>query len=194
MPGNNDGTFQAPVQIQADSCPLSIAAADLNGDSKPDLILGDAAGGTLTILLGKGDGTFQKPATVTLASSGLVAALAVSDFNADNKVDIVAAISSGPVVILLGNGDGSFRAPAQIAAAATSPHLLAGNFDADGKLDLVLRSETPRPPRCRGFPCFSFDRLQVFRGNGDGTFNPATLVSIFNTSVGNLAAGGWACV
>ena len=188
LPGNNDGTFQAPVQIQADRYPASVAVADLNGDGKSDLILGDAVNGTLTILMGKGDGTFQKPSTVTLTSA-VVAALAVGDFNADKNVDIVAAVLSGPVFILSGKGDGSFQAPVQITTAATSPHLLVGNFDADSKLDLVVRSETPRPSPCRRPPCIGFDRFQVLGGNGDGTFNPPTLVSIFNASVGNLAAG-----
>jgi len=190
LPGNNDGTFQAPVQIAANEFPGSIAVADLNADGKPDLILGDAAGGTLTVLLGKGDGTFQKPATVTLASSGSVAALAVSDFNADKKVDIVAAISSGSIFILLGNGDGSFHAPAQITTDTTSPHLLVGDFNGDGKLDLMLREETPRPPSCRRAPCFGLDRIFVFNGNSDGTFNVAASVLVqINTSTGNLATG-----
>ncbi len=188
LPGNNDGTFQAPVQIQADLYPASVAAADLNGDGKSDLILGDAVNGSLTILMGKGDGTFQKPSTVTLTSA-VVAALAVGDFNADKNVDIVADVLSGPVFILSGKGDGSFQAPVQITTAATSPHLLVGNFDADSKLDLVVRSEAPRPSPCRRPPCIGFDRLQVLGGKGDGTFNPPTLVSIFSASVGNLAAG-----
>ncbi|MGC2185394.1 MAG: FG-GAP-like repeat-containing protein [Terriglobales bacterium] len=190
LSGNNDGTFQAPVQIEANQFPASVAVADLNADGKPDLILGDAARGTLTILLGKGDGTFQKPATMTLASSGSVAALAVGDFNADKKVDIVAAISSGPVFILLGNGDGSFRAPAQIATDTTSPHLLVGDFNGDGKLDLVLREETPRPPNCRRAPCFGLDRIFIFNGNSDGTFNAGTSTLLqINASTGNLATG-----
>ncbi len=190
LPGNNDGTFQAPVQIEANQFPGSVAVADLNADGKPDLILGDAARGTLTILLGKGDGTFQKPATITLASSGSVAALTVNDFNTDKNLDIVAAISSGPIFILLGNGDGSFHAPAQIATGTTSPHLLGGDFNGDGKLDLVLREETPRPPNCRRAPCFALDRIFIFNGNSDGTFNAGALALFqINTSTGNLATG-----
>jgi uncharacterized repeat protein (TIGR01451 family) len=192
LPGNNDGTFQAPVQIQADLYPASVAVADLNADGKPDLIVGDAVSGTLTMLMGKGDGTFEKPSIVTLAN-GFIAALVVGDFNADKNVDVVAAISSGPVFILSGKGDGSFQAPVQIAAAATFPHLLVGNFDADSKLDLVLRYETPRPSPCRRPPCLAFDRFQVLGGNGDGTFHSGTTVSMLNTgltpNVGNLAAG-----
>jgi uncharacterized repeat protein (TIGR01451 family) len=189
LPGNNDGTFLAPVPIEADQFPVSVAVADLNADGKPDLIFGDASRGTLTVLLGKGDGTFQKPATITLATSGSVAALALNDFNADNKVDMVAVISPGPVFMLSGNGDGSFHTPAQITTASTSAHLLTGDFNADGKLDLVLRTETPRPPSCRRPPCFSLDRFQVFTGNGDGTFNSSTPVTLINLSSGNLAAG-----
>jgi hypothetical protein len=53
LPGNGDGTLQTPVQLQSDPYPLSIAAADLNADGKPDLTMGDAVSGGLTILLGK---------------------------------------------------------------------------------------------------------------------------------------------
>ena len=164
--------------------------ADLNADGRLDLILGDAVSGTLTILMGKGDGTFQKP-SIASVGSGLVAALAVGDFNADKNADIVAAISSGPIFVLSGRGDGSFQTPVQIATAASAPHLVVGNFDADSNLDLAVRSETPRPSPCRRPPCLAFDRFQVFGGNGDGTFHSGTSVSIFNRSpsAGNLAAG-----
>ena len=190
LPGNGDGTFQGPVQLSADQFPLSIAVADLNGDGKPDLILGDGVNGRVTILLGKGDGTFQQPSTVTVGGTSAVGALAVGDFNADKKLDIVAAVSAGPVFILLGNGAGTFSTPTQIATNATSPHLLAGDFDGDGKLDLVLRSETPTPPGCRRPPCFAFDRVTTLRGNGDGTFSAGTLVlSVLRTSLGNLGGG-----
>jgi uncharacterized repeat protein (TIGR01451 family) len=188
--GNGDGTFQAPLQLQADQFPLSLATADLNGDKKPDLLLGDSVKGGVTILLGKGDGSFQPGTTLTLASGGLVAAVAVTDLNADKKADIVAALSSGGVFTILGKGDGSFQAPTQIATTATSPHLIAGDFNGDGKVDLVLRAETPRPPTCRRPPCFAFDRVNLFSGNGDGTFGTGTSVSVqLNISAGNLAAG-----
>ena len=64
--GKGDGTFSVPVNYNAGPAPLSIAATDLNGDGKTDLVITNqnASGfpsGTVAVLLGKGDGTFAAP-------------------------------------------------------------------------------------------------------------------------------------
>ena len=78
--------------------PTSVAVADVNGDGKPDLVVAnvcassadDCANGTVGVLLGNGDGTFQT--AVTYGSGGYEAnSVAVADVNGDGKPDLLVA-------------------------------------------------------------------------------------------------------
>jgi hypothetical protein len=81
--GNGDGTFSAPRLFPAGLNPVSIAAADFNGDGRIDLAAGNQWSGTLSngrpvlgpgtvsLLLGKGDGTFAAPVTYPTGEDSL---------------------------------------------------------------------------------------------------------------------------
>jgi hypothetical protein len=111
--GNGDGTFQSAVTYNTGALgpigPISVAVADANGDGKPDLLVvnifadwPDDESGTVGLLLGNGDGTFQ--AAVTYNSGGSFGeSVAVADLNADGKPDLVVANGSASVGVLLNN-------------------------------------------------------------------------------------------
>lgn len=142
--GNGDGTFQDARPIKEVDTgvygPYSVVVADLNGDNKPDLAVANFSEGTVRVLLGNGDGTFQeqeKEKHVYPTGDGPFT-LAQGYFLGDKKLDLVTANNSNTVSILLGNGDGTFQ-PVQNYKAGYSPASVAvGDFNGDGKPDLAV--------------------------------------------------------
>ena len=133
-------------------------------------------GDTVYVRLGNGDATFRNAGSATLAPissapRSFQSRLAIGDFNGDGKLDL--AVAGGPrtgLSVLLGQGDGTFQpaqvttlAPVTTLADATSGFIVfAGDFDGDGKLDLVVTAK-------KGF-------VSVLLGKGDGTFQaPANI-------------------
>ncbi len=176
--GKGDGTF-LPGSAFPTSRPGLVVVGDFNGDGKLDLAVispsncGDSfIPGSISVLLGNGDGTFQSAQTVAEITNP--ASLVVGDFNGDGKMDLAVAIARGPlpcssqpgnVSVLLGNGDGTFQAAQAVAGIANPLFLAAGDFNADGKLDLAVTI----PRSCTGSGCTP-GSLSVVLGNGDGTF------------------------
>ncbi|MGA8493357.1 MAG: FG-GAP-like repeat-containing protein [Terriglobales bacterium] len=179
--GNGDGTFQA-AQVYATGGfgASSVGIGDLNGDGNPDVVVANQcstsnckSGGSLSVLLGNGDGTLQ---AANNYSSGAFIALdvAIADVNKDGKLDLLvanqcqdASCQNGAVSVLLGNGDGSFQT-AQIFASGGyyTDSLAVGDFNGDGNPDLVLASQ------CQNSTCGN-GGVSVLLGNGNGTFQTA---------------------
>jgi hypothetical protein len=142
--GNGDGTFtESASSTETGIQPLSIAVGDFNGDGIPDLAVtnqngGAPALGSVTVLLGKGDGTFNST-VVSPATGSVPNSVAVADFNGDGKTDLaIANAGSNTVTVLLGNGDGTFAAPLSPATGATPNFAAVGDFNGDGIPDLAV--------------------------------------------------------
>jgi len=140
----------------------SVVSGDFNGDGRDDLAVANQASGTLSVLLGDGDGTFQPPLTFTAGGSPV--SVAVGDFNGDGKPDLaVANYDSDDVSVLLGNGDGTFQAAQTFAVGHNPGSVAVGDFNADGKLDLAVANTNVYS---------TSSTVSVLLGNGDGTFQP----------------------
>lgn len=137
------------------------AVGDFNRDGIPDLAVVNANSNNLSVLLGKGDGTFKPQALYAVGAAP--AAVAVGDFNGDGFLDLAVANSStnsNNVSVLLGNGDGTFQSQV-VYWVGNSPWAVAvGDFNGDGIPDLVVANND------------QVGSVSVLLGNGDGTFQP----------------------
>lgn len=138
MLGDGVGGFGAPttVTIPAKSFSRSIAAADLNGDTKLDLVIANSASNEISLLMGNGMGGFGSPIPMTVGATPIH--VAVADYRSSGKLDIaVANQSSNNVSVLLGNGLGSFTAAATFPVGSGPYALAARDLNGDGKADVV---------------------------------------------------------
>ena len=95
--GNGDGTFKSQVTYPTGITPVSVAVGDFNNDGNLDLAIADAcgtdltcaSGGTVSILLGNRDGTFQGQTTFDTGVGPSF--VAVGDFNGDGNLDLAVA-------------------------------------------------------------------------------------------------------
>jgi FG-GAP-like repeat/Abnormal spindle-like microcephaly-assoc'd, ASPM-SPD-2-Hydin len=183
--GNVNGGFNSPVSYPTGSAPSAVVSGDFNGDGILDLAVTNSncayqtAGmadtelvcnaGTVSILLGNGDGSFQPH--LDYATGKNPSALAAADFNADGKLDLaIVNAEDGSISVLLGQGDGTFQSQV-VYKVPGAQGLVIGDFNNDHKLDLVVSGPT------------------TLLGNGDGTFQaPITYAGGYVSGTGSPLA------
>ena len=118
-------------------------AGDFNGDGRLDLATGNVCSSDISVLLGKGDGSFEEPPANAVGN--YPAAIATGDFTGNGNLG-VAVVNQGSdsVTILPGNGDGTFQRPLTVALPQGSgaSSIVAADFNNDGRTDLAVTDQT----------------------------------------------------
>ncbi len=148
--GTND--FYAAKAIPSGRSPISIQAADLDGDGLPDLAVSNYADRTILILQNDsaslpevGRASFSSSANVLIKLDGSAFRILLADLDGDGRVDLLAAMhNQGRVLFFKNIHMGGVLSLASFAPAegfitpGTSGFLAAGDFDGDGLLDLAV--------------------------------------------------------
>jgi hypothetical protein len=172
----------------------AIASDDIDGDGNMDLAVANDDTDTVSVLWGKGDGTFTPADTFSVGTAAIESpvAIAIADIDGKGKKDIVTANDFADTVsVLLNlNEDGRTFATAKESAVGLSPDIpmspeaiAVEDFNADGKLDVVTANLLD-------------DSVTVLLGNGDGTFSILSVCSTApaqSCSSGNECPSGGAC-
>jgi hypothetical protein len=176
--GNGNGTFTTfrNFPISGSVVATALVADDFNADGAIDIAASnpgppDFTGTAVSILLGKGDGTFGPPTDFTVGTDPFP--IVTADFDRNGVIDLaVANYQAASVSVLLGNGDGTFAPNRDASDGAYPIGLAAADFNGDGKPDLAIGSAATS--------------LAVLLGNGDGTMGPVNSFASV-TSAENLA-------
>lgn len=158
--GNGAGGFSAPNTFNTAGNAMSLAAGDVNGDGKRDIVTGNLNGFDISVLPGDGLGGLGAPNKFALGENPRFVAL--GDVNMDSKLDVVTANSSNNVAILLGTGTGTFGSATLFSVGASPQSVIIKDLNGDGRPDLATANS---------------GSIAVLRGDGTGSFSSLTSYS-----------------
>jgi len=202
--GDGLGNFKPARQVTSGRAPLAVLAGDFNHDGKTDFMTANADPNTISVVLGKGDGTFFDIAPGVPLSIDRASQITVGDLNGDGILDLAVADEGEnevgqTVEVLLGKGNGTFAKGKAFPADFQPQQPVITDFNHDGHPDLLVANFGQFPSnsgslslllsngrgfqKTRNFPAGDFPLgVAVADFNGDG--NPDAAVMDFGTDLG----------
>ena len=142
----------------------SLVVADIDRDGLPDVLVANETFASVSVLLGRADGTLGNG--VLVPAPLLVVTIAVADVTGDRKADLVAASgASNELTVSAGNGDGTFATAVSIALPWAARKIEIADWTGDGIADLLVASSQTA-------------EVALLRGIGGGAFGAALMATL----------------
>ncbi len=189
--GGPGAGFAPPETIGMTASPRDIAVDDFTGDGIPDIVVKLQSPYGLAELIGLPNGHFGAPQTISagVTPSMYLGSMHAADVNGDGLPDILLIRSDSVILTLLALKGGGFAAPIPRATPDVPLDVTAGDFDGNGKVDLAVAGGVGGAFAARG-TSISEDRIDIFRGKGNGKFVPSYSHSVGSSPgiMGSIAA------
>ncbi|WP_020470431.1 FG-GAP repeat domain-containing protein [Zavarzinella formosa] len=146
LPGVGDGTFGTASVYTAGESPEGVAVGDFNGDGVTDVVTADkgtpvgsgAPIGTVTMLLGNGDGTLVATPDLVSDSPGPIIATDLTGDGIPDLAVVTTSVSFGGITLFPGLGDGTFGPKLLSPTIHQANDVVVGKFDTDMYKDLAV--------------------------------------------------------
>ncbi len=172
-----DFGFESERRFRVGTSPWAVQLIDMNVDDRLDLVTpnlgrydfdtGNYSNGSVSVLLGNGDGTFRDQRRFSIGQSGigyLPRAMTVADVNNDGRLDLISPNGrSNDVSVLLGRGDGTFETQQRFGVGPYPGGVRAEDVNQDGRIDLITQN-------------YASNDSSLLLGRGDGTFEAAQTI------------------
>jgi len=160
--------------VPIDGPARALAVGNVNGDTHPDIVVGQSTMNTVGVLLGQGNGQFNP--VVSYPTGTDPQQIAIADLDGINGADIITGEASGQTIsVLLADGMGGFGAPVTIPAGGRVAGLVTGDADGDLDVDVIIAESTT-------------NMLKIFENDGSGALSLAQQEAIGGAANGLAAA------